>query len=482
MDKCLSGPRTQTVRLPATPREKDPLLNDVLQRQREMDLQRNDVLAAILHELRTLNLKMSGGAAAYQGAEDGANSIGEAAPPEIGLRPKQCSPEQELRGECAISATAVGPIQQCFADQVWPREVEISMVVRRIFDIKTVDQTCGVSLFLLLKWAMPPGEEPPGMEENDGDWEPHWTPKFRLKSLQEEKIRQAQYVVTFDEVGNAFVVAEIDILAKISVPLELHVFPNDCQQLVIELQSTLSSAHVKFVPAGRDFVKLKRERCLLNDFSFMHELPLTYDLSVVENASKNQVYKLGVAINVVRKSTHYLVNVGLGMFLIVSCVFCSWALHPADIPNRLVLDFGLILTAVAFKLILTEMLPPISYLTTLDVYILISFFFLAGATCGHAVLCMNFIKISSMSPLILPPTVFDEDQLLKADQICFLSYAALWCVFNIGFTCHFIHSRHKTYTAFLARARRDQGTVLRQTTDFSSDRSEDGDPWQSYLG
>ena len=57
------------------------------------------------------------------------------------------------------------------------------------------------------------------------------------------------------------------------------------------------------------------------------------------------------------------------MFIMASLSFASWSIHPGDIPSRQGVDFTLILTAVAFKLVLTEMLPALPYLTVLDIYV-----------------------------------------------------------------------------------------------------------------
>merc|ERR1712187_826741 len=127
------------------------------------------------------------------------------------------------------------------------------------------------------------------------------------------------------------------------------------------------------------------------------------------------------------------------MFLITSFVLCAWSLHPAQIMDRFEEDFSLILTAVAFKLVLTEMLPKVGYLTTLDIYILSGFVFLALATVSHAALPMYFYKKTDESPLTVPPATFEEEQaFVDADMISFYVCAAIWTSWNIGYTIYFI--------------------------------------------
>eukprot|EP01052_Picozoa_sp_SAG31_P000695 SAG31_NODE_20_length_34168_cov_33.651296_21_plen_91_part_00 len=74
------------------------------------------------------------------------------------------------------------------------------------------------------------------------------------------------------------------------------------------------------------------------------------------------------------------------MFVICSLIFCAWAIHPADIPSRQAADFSLLLTAYAFKLIISAMMPKISYLTMLDYFVLGGFVLILVATLVHSTL------------------------------------------------------------------------------------------------
>merc|ERR1712007_166407 len=99
---------------------------------------------------------------------------------------------------------------------------------------------------------------------------------------------------------------------------------------------------------------------------------------------------------------------------------CVWSIHPANMGDRLQADFALFLTAMAFKLFLTDRLPTINYLTIIDIYILVADMFLALATLAHVLVSMK-VNRDDVSPLVLPPSeeFATEQDLLNLDQAVF---------------------------------------------------------------
>lgn len=78
-----------------------------------------------------------------------------------------------------------------------------------------------------------------------------------------------------------------------------------------------------------------------------------------------------------RRAAYYMWNIGLPNFLLSLLVFTSFAIERQDLADRLSVTLTLVLTSVAFKYMVSQELPRISYLTLLDVYVLVSFTFLA---------------------------------------------------------------------------------------------------------
>lgn len=72
-----------------------------------------------------------------------------------------------------------------------------------------------------------------------------------------------------------------------------------------------------------------------------------------------------------RKPLYYLVNVQLLMFGIAAGSVGVWSIPVSEGQgDRLALDFTLLLVAVAFKQVVNGDVPPLSYLTILDCYLL----------------------------------------------------------------------------------------------------------------
>jgi len=71
-------------------------------------------------------------------------------------------------------------------------------------------------------------------------------------------------------------------------------------------------------------------------------------------------------------------------FFITVMIFATFSVKPSLPQNRLQLSFTLLLTAVTFKFVVNRCLPTISYLTSLDKYVLASMFLLCVICSWHA--------------------------------------------------------------------------------------------------
>ena len=81
-----------------------------------------------------------------------------------------------------------------------------------------------------------------------------------------------------------------------------------------------------------------------------------------------------------------------------------------DAGKRIEVDLTAFLTAVAFKMLVSSMLPPVSYLTYIDIYIMSCFAFLIGLTILHTTI----------------PTMFQDHHVEHADQVACYFAACMW--------------------------------------------------------
>jgi hypothetical protein len=74
---------------------------------------------------------------------------------------------------------------------------------------------------------------------------------------------------------------------------------------------------------------------------------------------KKQFSRLLLRIHVQRSSQFYLTNVALILMGVTSLSLCTIAYVPTDLTGRHTIDFTLILTAVAFKLTVSQLIPAV---------------------------------------------------------------------------------------------------------------------------
>ena len=98
---------------------------------------------------------------------------------------------------------------------------------------------------------------------------------------------------------------------------------------------------------------------------------------------------------------------------VTSMNFTAWSIAPDEASDRLQIDFTLLLTAVAFKLLVSDMLPNLDYLTMLDYYVFGCILLLCIMALAHS--AMPFADWSSY------------------DATTFYLLAAAWLAFNAAF-------------------------------------------------
>ncbi|CAG5120505.1 unnamed protein product, partial [Candidula unifasciata] len=114
-------------------------------------------------------------------------------------------------------------------------------------------------------------------------------------------------------------------------------------------------------------------------------------------------------------------------FLICSLSFITFSVEK-DLPqNRLQLSFTLVLTAVAFKSVVNQSLPRISYLTYMDKYLLTSMIMMSAICTWHGI--VTTIKTDR------PSLDYIEHIVLGALGVIYLVYNVGFCIMIYLFPC-----------------------------------------------
>merc|ERR1712113_110 len=91
-----------------------------------------------------------------------------------------------------------------------------------------------------------------------------------------------------------------------------------------------------------------------------------------------------------------------------------WQLHPAEIGARHDLDLLLLISVVVFWGVLNSMVPPLSYFTTLDWYMILNFLSLVAVSISH--IAVPYMRVGwlkeAFSPLSLSSDTMDEESQL----------------------------------------------------------------------
>mmetsp|Transcript_28419 Transcript_28419/g.58147 ORF Transcript_28419/g.58147 Transcript_28419/m.58147 type:complete len:510 (+) Transcript_28419:80-1609(+) len=160
---------------------------------------------------------------------------------------------------------------------------------------------------------------------------------------------------------------------------ELHRFPFDDQDLSVVITLHHPEPLTKFL-ADPDNPSLFAEK----GFRFQSEFHVSfknqiraevYSSDPSESIAASVYPRMKFTLNLRRRPEYVLVNIVLPMLVLTSLTSISIGFRTIDGPrmdtaDRLSVTLTLLLTAVAFKLVMASEMPQVSYLTTLDKYLL----------------------------------------------------------------------------------------------------------------
>ena len=178
--------------------------------------------------------------------------------------------------------------------------------------------------------------------------------------------------------------------AKIVEKMDLEEFPFDVEDLTVNVRLThdISEAYfVKFADEERyPIVEMRDADVSLSEYFPYPEIPYNFKLTKKRARGEDRSTIL-LQINMVRSQKYYFFNIISIMLLLSTSMVCSWSMDPAGLDvqgSRVNYDLNLILAAIAFKFVLSGMLPQVSYMTTLDAYVFACFLILFFVMFWHS--------------------------------------------------------------------------------------------------
>ena len=284
-------------------------------------------------------------------------------------------------------AVLLAMVLACLGGQAWaadkpldggppPRKVYISFHIIRISDIDSAQQIFNADFYLRLRWFDPKyTAQPMGMLTEPPDWRP-------LVDLVNAKEYSVDLDVNPKLVGPGILQVTKRYRGTFSAGMELHTFPFDVQNLDIVIEDGESDASkLEWVleSHGTGDVQTLRERNGLGSpeevFDLQRaELPEWKVLAIHAERGRHVYSFLGdlpfsrfkIEFTLARQARFYEVKVILVMVVIVVMSWLSFFLKPESLGERGAICMSALLAVIAHNYVVSTILPPISYLTTLD--------------------------------------------------------------------------------------------------------------------
>jgi hypothetical protein len=288
-----------------------------------------------------------------------------------------------------------------------PLKVCVMVRVRRLFDLSLSQEAFTVMLHVVTCWMCEGDATHDQMSDEfiesvgadafvyDADpdlafYTPDYRPRIAIRNLHGGRSSlkgdegEDFFYRTFVD-GKTIVTWEVEKLCEIGSLFDLCYYPVDVQALDICLEMKTSLRDTVFIPfpteatsGGAEFETevLQLAQVLTNnihlpDYALIpnHEHTAILYTTNHEDSWTGELFS-GVKVTVwfQRRFQNDFYNIGLVQFALTSLVSGVWAIDGSEnVEDRIAADFTLVLAGVAMKFVLSQNLPPVTYLTMMEV-------------------------------------------------------------------------------------------------------------------
>ena len=260
----------------------------------------------------------------------------------------------------ALPAEAQGPSGE-------PREVQVGLILVDLTEVNGAQQTISADVLMLATWHDPDlrgtSTEPRTMAHDDV-----WHPTLLIYN-QRSVSESLPHDVTVQPDGTVSYIQRFT--GTFSIPMNLRDFPLDSQDFFVWLVSPQRfGGNVTLVPL-RDQATLRVQQLSISDWEVgdarLDEAPF----QAAPGAPVNPGIKLTIPAK--RMVTYYTIQVLIPLIAIVMMAYAVFWIAPAVVPTRVGVVVTTMLTLIAYRFMLANHVPRLSYLTRLD-------WFMLGAT------------------------------------------------------------------------------------------------------
>lgn len=371
-----------------------------------------------------------------------------------------------------------------------PRVVRTWFYLFDLYEIDTIKQTFTCLISISYQWMIDNNQiKIISDEDAESSWKLtnfDWDPEIRISNmLEKDNSLHGEDIVLVNPIGveasikgrkstvtkqewrdllktndsfQAQITHKLRYKATFLHPMQLHEFPFDMQLLRINIYSATSCKNVlmsfrKDIPCA-----VKTDALPSADWDIHSPRTVAFDLDwensdppllsdSIDSASGARYSCCYIGFTVTRRPLFYMFNVWLMSVLLGSISFTVFTLSPSELGNRLSSLFTLILALVAFKLVVAQSLPAISYLTMLDIFTMVSVGVISSIVIG-----LSLIAVFGPST---------DDDMDSVDRIFFRVTLSLWLAYILFFMAH----------SFILYRRR-QKAVTKIDEKYEQDRKE----------
>ena len=249
--------------------------------------------------------------------------------------------------------------------------IEVQVIIMKIGQIDTLEETFYAEFMLEAVWQ-------DKLSKQSYDAKKNFNPLIVISNSSGELIEDIWYVVKPISLNkNLFQIIERrKIIGKFWQKFDFKNFPIDIQTLCIEITTSKLLNQVLLVESK------DKLNCIGPD-AFMdgQEWELQNFVSAKENVNENEISmehysSFTFSINASRIPKYYYYNSFFIIFLITMIGLSRFTVLCDENQKRLIIDTSVTLTLITLKWVLNNNLPKISYLTSIDLYILFSIIFI----------------------------------------------------------------------------------------------------------
>lgn len=260
-------------------------------------------------------------------------------------------------------------------------QVRVFLYLGDVFEITGADQSFVADVFMAARWNDPTlaGDH---VGSRTLDLEDVWHPILVVVN-ERGADRSLPEVVNVDPDGN--VQYTVRLTGRFSATMNLKDFPLDRQEFnVWVIAPVLGGNRIDLVPDTTATV-LRNDELSISDWTLGE--PQLVVKEFLATPQSGPLQGVALVIEAQRKAGYYIIQVLIPLIAIVLMAWTVFWIDPSVVPTRVGVVVSTMLTLIAYRFMLGNLVPKLSYLTRLDYFMLgttsivvLTLFVMAGAS------------------------------------------------------------------------------------------------------